>query len=77
VNALDPANAANKHQIKASITDAIAKEVIGSNRDDVAQRVELEYERLLVGAAIFTLIPSLTAGSVRRAVMAGHSRRAA
>jgi hypothetical protein len=31
----------------------------------------------LVGAAIFTLIPSLTAGSVRRAVMAGHSRRAA
>ena len=48
------------------IADAIAKEVVGSNRDRIAQRVEDEYERLLVGALIVTHIPSLTAGLVRR-----------
>jgi hypothetical protein len=52
------------------IADAIAKEVVGSNRDRIAQRVEDEYERLLVGALIVTHIPSLTAGLVRRETMA-------
>ena len=52
------------------IADAIAKEVVGSNRDRIAQRVEDEYERLLVGALIVTHISSLTAGLVRRETMA-------
>ena len=74
---LDPGNPLNKKQIKDSITDAITKEVVGSNRDEVAQRVEDEYEKLLVDARIFTHIPSLTAGKVRRDVMANSMSRAA
>jgi hypothetical protein len=66
VNALDPQNPLHQKQIKASIVDAIAKEVIGSSRDEIAQKVEAEYERLLIGASIFAHIPSLTAGLVRR-----------
>jgi hypothetical protein len=73
VKTLDPSDPLKKKQIKASITDAIAKEVVGSNRDEIAQKVEDEYERLLIGAVIFTHIPSLTAGSVRREVMASKS----
>jgi hypothetical protein len=57
---------------KASITDAIAKDVIGSHYDDIAQKVDVVYERLLFGAVIFTHIPSLTAGLVRREVMASN-----
>ena len=72
VKTLDPSDPLKKKQIKASITDAIAKEVVGSNRNEIAQKVEDEYERLLIGAAIFTHIPSLTAGSVRREVMASN-----
>jgi hypothetical protein len=67
---LDPGNSVNKEQIKASITDAIAKQVAGSDRDEIAQRVEEEYERLLLGASIIAHVPSLTAGSVRRDVIA-------
>lgn len=66
VTALDPGNPANKNQIKASITDAIAKYVVGLSRDEIALRVDDEYERLLSRASVFTHIPSLTAGSVRR-----------
>jgi len=43
----------NKKQIKASISNAIAKLVTGSNRDEIALRVEETYERLLIGAAVF------------------------
>jgi len=42
---VDPVN--NKKQIKESITNAIAKLVTGSNRDEIALRVEETYERLL------------------------------
>jgi hypothetical protein len=77
VKTLDPGNPLNKKQIKASITDAIANEVVGSNRDEVAQLVEDEYERLLLSALIFTHIPSLTAGSVRRQVKANKMRHGA
>jgi hypothetical protein len=77
VKTLDPANPLSKKQIKVSITDAIAKEVVGSNRDEVAQRVEEEYERLLIGAIVLTHIPSLTAGLVRREVMASSLHRGA
>ena len=52
----------NKKQIKALITSAIANEI--------ALRVEETYERLLIGAAVFAHVPSLTAGSVRREVIA-------
>jgi hypothetical protein len=38
----------NKKQIKASISNAIAKLVTGSNRDEIALRVEETYERLLI-----------------------------
>ena len=48
---IDPVN--NKKQIKASITNAIFKLVTGSNRDEIALRVEETYERLLIGAAVF------------------------
>jgi len=41
----------NKKQIKASITSAITKLVTGSNRDEIALRVEETYERLLSRAA--------------------------
>jgi len=44
--------------------------VTGSNRDEIALRVEETYERLLIGAAVFAHVPSLTAGSVRREVIA-------
>jgi hypothetical protein len=67
---LDAGDPANKQQIKASITDAIAKQVTGSDRDEIARRVEIQYERLLVGAAVMTMIPSLTAGYVRREMAA-------
>ena len=43
---VDPVN--NKKQIKASITNAISKLVTGSNRDEIALRVEETYERLLI-----------------------------
>jgi hypothetical protein len=70
---IDPVN--NKEQIKASITNAITKLVTGSNRDEVALRVEETYERLLIDAAVFAHVPSLTAGSVRREVLANLHRR--
>jgi hypothetical protein len=69
----DPVN--NKKQIKASITNAIAKLVTGSNRDEIALRVEETYERLLIGAAVFVHVPALTAGFVRREVIANLHRR--
>jgi len=64
--ALDPSDPLNEPQLKGSITDAIVKDVVGVDRDDVVDRVEAEYERLLTHAAIFTHIPSLTAGMVLR-----------
>jgi hypothetical protein len=67
---LDASDPVNKTQIKASITDAIANQLIGSNRDEIARRVEAQYERLLVGAAVLTMIPSLTVGYVRREMVA-------
>ena len=70
MNALDPRDPLQKKQLKASITEAIAKEIDGSDRVDIAARVEELYERLLLKAVVFTHIPSLTAGMVRRAVMA-------
>ena len=73
MNVLNPADPLSKVKIKASITDAIFKEVLGCDRDEVALRVEKEYERLLIGAMVFTHIPSLTAGLVRREVMAGNN----
>jgi hypothetical protein len=75
MNALDPRDPRRKQQFKASITDAIASEVGGSDRIDIAARVEDLYERLLHDAVVFTLIPSLTAGMVRRDVMARQPRR--
>jgi hypothetical protein len=75
VKTLDPGNSVIKKQIKASITDAIAKQVVGSSRDDIAQRVEERYEKLLSGASILAHVPSLTAGSVRRELMARNRRR--
>jgi hypothetical protein len=69
VKSLDPGNPHNKKQIKESITDAISKGVVGSDRDEIAQLVEKVYERLLLSATISTHIQSLTAGSVRRQVM--------
>jgi hypothetical protein len=59
---LDPGNPANKARIKASITAAIAKQVAGSNREEIALRVEETYERILVGAAISAHVPALTEG---------------
>ena len=70
MNALDPRDPLQKKQLKASITEAIAKEIDGSDRVDIAARVEELYERLLLKAVVFTHIPSLTAGIVRRDVMA-------
>ena len=69
---LDPSDPRKKKQIKASITAAIAKAVVGSNCNEIAQKVDDVYERLLIGAIIFTHIPSLTAGLVRREVMASN-----
>jgi hypothetical protein len=70
MNALDPRDPLQKKQLKASITDAIAKEIEGADRIDVAARVDDLYERLLLKAVVFAHIPSLTAGMVRRDVMA-------
>ena len=70
MNALDPRDPLQKKQFKASITDAIAREIDGSDQNDIAARVEDLYERLRLKAAVFTHIPSLTAGMVRRDVMA-------
>ncbi|MGA2495790.1 MAG: hypothetical protein ABSF67_23160 [Roseiarcus sp.] len=75
MNAVDPRDPLQKKRFKASITDAIAKEIDGSDRIDIATRVDDLYERLLLKAVIFAHIPSLTAGMVRRDVMAqraGH-----
>jgi len=49
VQTLDPGDPVNKTRIKASITAAIAKQVAGSNREEIAQRVEETYERILIG----------------------------
>jgi hypothetical protein len=70
MDALDPRDPLQKRQFKASITDAIAKEIDGSDRIDIAARVDDLYERLLLKAVVFAHIPSLTAGMVRRDVMA-------
>ena len=75
VETLDPGNPVNKKQIKASITDAIAKQVVGFSREEIARRVEERYEGLLSGASIIAHVPSLTAGSVRREVMASNRHR--
>jgi hypothetical protein len=75
VKTLDPGNPALKKQIKASIADAIAKQVVGSSHDEITQRVEETYEKLLGSASILTHVPSLTAGSVRRELMARSRRR--
>jgi hypothetical protein len=40
VQTFDLVNVVNKKQVKASITNAIAKLVTGSNRDEIALRVE-------------------------------------
>ena len=74
---LDPSNPAEKTRIKKSITDALAKELIGSDRSDIARRVEEKYEALLSTAAIFTHVPSLTAGAVRRDMTANMPVEAA
>lgn len=72
---LDPGNAVNKEQIKASITDTIANQVAGSDRAEIALVVEETYERLLVDAVISAHVPSLTAGSVKRELIANmHGR---
>ena len=70
MDALDPRDPLQKKQFKASITNAIAKEIDGSDRIDIAARVDDLYERLLLKAVVFAHIPSLTAGMVRRDVMA-------
>ena len=67
---LDARDPANKQQIKASITDAIANQLTGSDRAEIARRVEAQYERLLGSASVLTMIPSLTAGYVRREMVA-------
>jgi hypothetical protein len=70
MNALDPRDPLQKKKLKASITDAIANEIVGSNRIEIAARVGDLYERLLLKAVVFAHIPSLTAGMVRREMMA-------
>ena len=67
---LDARDPANKQKIKASITEAIANQLSGSDREEIARRVEAQYERLLAGASVLTMIPSLTAGNVRREMVA-------
>jgi len=64
----DPRDPATKARIKASIAVAIVSEVGGSSLPDVVERVEKEYERLLVGASIFAHIPALTGGRVRHSL---------
>jgi len=75
VNVLGAAAPLNKQQIKASITDAIARDIAGADRDEIAQRVDAQYERLVVGAAVLTMIPSLTVGIVRREIIASIASR--
>jgi hypothetical protein len=75
MDALDPRDPLQKKRFKASITDAIAKQIDGSDRLDIATRVDDLYERLLLEAVIFSHIPSLTAGMVRREVRALKARR--
>lgn len=63
------------HPYVSKAGDAIAKEIDGSDRIDIARRVDDLYERLLLNAIIFSHIPALTAGMVRRdvrALKAGH-----
>ncbi len=72
---LDAGNAANKKQIKASITATIANQVVGSNIEDIARRVDETYEQLLVGATTSEHVPSLTAGLVKRDVVEGMRSR--
>ena len=72
---LVPGKTVNKQEIKASITDAIARQVVGSNREEIARRVEETYERILRGAALSVHVPSLTEGAVRREVIASMHRR--
>jgi hypothetical protein len=72
---LDARDPANKQQIKASITDAIANQLTGADRAEIARRVEAQYERLLAGASVLTMIPSLTAGYVRREMVALNELR--
>ena len=69
---VDPRDQLTKKKIKASITAAIAKEVVGSDCSEIAQKVEDVYERFLVGAVVFAHIPSLTAGLVKRDMMASN-----
>jgi hypothetical protein len=76
----DPRDPATKARIKSSIAAAIVSEVGGSTLPDVIERVEKEYERLLVGASVFTHIPALTGGRVRhslREMIKGERRAAA
>ena len=40
MNALDPRDPLQKKQLKASITEAIAKEIDGSDRVDIAARAQ-------------------------------------
>jgi len=67
---LDARDPANTPQIKPSITDALATQLIGADRTEIARRVEAQYERLLGSASVLTMIPSLTAGYVRREMVA-------
>ena len=73
----DPGDPIDKIEVKASITEAIAKQVVGSNREDIARKVDVEYERLLARAVVNTHIPSLTAGTVRRELTASNIKPAA
>jgi hypothetical protein len=47
--------------------------VVGVSREEIALRVDVEYEKLLGHASILTHIPSLTAGSVRRGLRADRA----
>lgn len=75
VQGLNPGDPVNKPRIKASIAAAIARQVAGSNREEIALLVEETYERILIGAAISAHVPALTAGSVRREIIANMHRR--
>ena len=76
LKSLDPSDPLQKKQIKALIVDSIAREIADVDRDEIARDVEIEYERLLVGAIVFSHIPSLTNGSVRRHIRSHHHARA-
>ena len=68
MNVVDPKDPAKKARLKASIAAAIVSEIGGSSPADVVERVEKEYERLLVGAVVSAHIPALTGGRVRHAL---------